>query len=71
MRLKVDSDCYNILDGMDRIVGKIVPRLEKDEIWYGVVEDFSGRPDILEPRGKWVIENTVYEFYNIDCETYV
>ena len=44
LRLEAGSDCYNLFDEMDRIVGKIVPLLVEDEIWYGVNENFSSGP---------------------------
>jgi len=71
LRLEAAKDCYNIFDESDRIIGKIVPRLVEDEIWYGVSEEFSGGPMDLEGRGIWIIDNTVYTFYNVDCEKYV
>ena len=69
VRLEAGVDCYNLIDGTGRVVGKIVPRLVEDEIWYGVEENLSG-PVTMEPRGKWFIDDTVYVFYNIDCEKY-
>ena len=71
LRLEAAKDCYNIFDESDRIIGKIVPRLVEDEIWYGVSEEVSGGPVDYDSRGKWVVENTIYDFFNIDCETYV
>ena len=71
LRLEAGADCYNIIDERDRIIGKIVPKLVEDEIWYGVSEEFSSGPLDLGSRGKWVVENSVYAFYNIDCEKYV
>ncbi len=69
LRLEAGIDCYNLIDDRGRVVGKIVPRLVEDEIWYGVNVSFNGSLD-LEPRGKWVIDDTVYVFYNIECDKY-
>ena len=71
LRLEIGFDCYNLIDDLGRVVGKIVPRLVEDEIWYGVNGILSSGSVSLEPRGKWVIDDTVYDFYNIDCEKYV
>ena len=69
LRLEAGFDCYNLIDDGGRIVGKIVPRLVEDEIWYGV-KDLSGFVT-MEARGKWVIDDTEYDFYNIDSKKYV
>ena len=70
LKLEPGPDCYNIIDEAGRVVGKIMPRLVEDEIWYGVSGHFSGSVN-MDSRGKWVLDDTVYDFYNIDCEKYV
>jgi hypothetical protein len=70
LRLEAGVDCYNLIDGAGTFVGKIVPRLVEDEIWYGVNENISG-PKSMESRGRWLVDDTVYDFYNIECEKYV
>jgi hypothetical protein len=70
LRLEAGSDCYNLIDGKGMVVGKILPRLVEDEIWYGVSEILSESVP-LEPRGKWVIDDKEYDFYNIESEKYV
>ena len=69
LRLEAGSDCYNLIDDTGRVVRKIVPRLVEDEIWYGVKENISG-PKSMEPRGRWLVDDMVYDFYNIECEKY-
>jgi len=60
---------YSILDENGFVVGKIVPRKNEKEIWYGVRVSMAGDPLLPETRGKWCINGVPFIFYKIDSIT--
>ncbi len=53
LKFETGSDCYTIIDDSGVEVGKIVPRMDEDEIWYGINESRVDQSITLEARGKW------------------
>jgi len=71
LRLVETNYCFNLVNEWGLVVGKIVPRMIEDEIWYGVTEPIVDESKFPDPRGTWCLENTPYNFYNIDCNEFV
>ena len=71
LRFEESSDSYSIVDEIGLVIGKIVPRMEEDEIWYGVREFLVDESISLERRGEWCIDNTSFVFYNVDCNKFI